>query len=58
MQLKVPNWPACLLVGGNNTQINNIFLGDNSVPTVGGIMMDFGAPGQGAGRDIAGNASM
>ena len=41
--------------GGNNTQINNIFLGDTSSPAVGGIMMDFGAPGQGAGRAIAGN---
>ena len=41
--------------GGNNSQINNIFVGDNSVPSVGGNMIDFGAPGQGAGRAVAGN---
>lgn len=38
--------------GGNNTQVNNIFLGGSAVSP---ILMDFGAPGQGAPRSIAGN---
>lgn len=37
--------------GGNNTQTNNVFLGDASTP----IMMDFGAPGTGAPRAASGN---
>ena len=37
--------------GGNNTHVNNIFLGDAESP----ILMDFGAPGAGAPRSVAGS---